>query len=93
MDRRSGVRNHLHIKALERASATKGGIAKLAAHLAVPESTLALWMKGKATLPAAMFEKVLDVLLAGDMAALMGSPPTSSPRRPIPRSRGRSRNC
>jgi CheY-like chemotaxis protein len=67
------MRNDLHIKALERASAVKGGIAKLAAYLAVSESTLALWMKGKATLPAAMFEKVLDVLLDGDMAALTGS--------------------
>jgi CheY-like chemotaxis protein len=67
------MRNDLHIKALERASAVKGGIAKLAAHLAVSESTLALWMKGKATVPASVFEKVLDVLLDGDMAALTGS--------------------
>ena len=67
------MRNDLHLKALERASAVKGGISKLATHLAVSESTLALWMKGKATLPAAMFEKVLDILLDGDMAALTGS--------------------
>jgi CheY-like chemotaxis protein len=67
------MRNDLHLKALERASAVKGGIGKLAAYLAVSESTLVLWMKGKATLPAAMFEKVLDILLDGDMAALTGS--------------------
>jgi len=67
------MRNDLHLRALERASAVKGGIGKLAAHLAVSESTLVLWMKGKATLPAAMFEKVLDVLLDGDMVALTGS--------------------
>ena len=67
------MRNDLHIKALERASAVKGGMSKLASHLAVSETTLALWMKGKATLPAAMFEKILDILLDGDMAALTGS--------------------
>jgi len=76
------MRNDLHLKALERASAVKGGIGKLAAQLAVSESTLVLWMKGKATLPAAMFEKVLDILLDGDMAALTGSLRTE-PKAPV----------
>jgi CheY-like chemotaxis protein len=67
------MRNDLHIKALERASAVKGGIGSLATFLGVSESTVALWMQGKATLPAPMFEKVLDILLDGDMAALIGS--------------------
>lgn len=67
------MRNDLHIKALARASAVKGGIGSFAVFLGVSESTVALWMKGKATLPAAMFEKVLDILLDGDMAALTGS--------------------
>ena len=67
------MRNDLHIKALERASAVKGGIGSLATFLGVSESTVALWMQGKATLPAPMFEKVLDILLDGDMAALIGA--------------------
>src|SRR5215210_3050375 len=67
------MKNDLNIKALERASAVKGGIGSLATFLGVSESTVALWMQGKATLPAAMFEKVLDILLDGDMAALVGS--------------------
>lgn len=67
------MKSDLHVKALARASAVKGGIANLASFLGVSESTLALWMKGKATLPAAMFERVLDILLDGDMAALTGT--------------------
>ena len=65
---------NLHIKALQRAALIKGGVDSLAAHLSVPSSTLFLWMQGKATPSAAAFEKVLDVLLEGDVAQLTGVP-------------------
>lgn len=71
----------LHLKALQRAAKIKGGPDALAICLGVPGSTLMLWLNDKARLPAAMFEKVLDVLLEGDVAELTGTAPAKAPVR------------
>lgn len=69
---------NLHTKALQRAAQIKGGADALATHLNVSSAALLLWMQGKATLPAAVFEKVLDVLLEGDVAELTGAAHTAA---------------
>lgn len=62
--------NETHIKALHRAAQIKGGITGLASHLAVSEQSLLLWMDAKATLPSAVFLKVVDLLLAAEMSGV-----------------------
>ena len=72
---------NLYRKTLERAAELKGGNEALATHLGVPESTLMLWLSEKARVPAAAFEKALDVLLEGDVAQLTGTAPARPPVR------------
>ena len=65
-----------------RAVELKGGADKLATHLGVPLSTLQLWLTDKATLPRQVLDKVIDVMLEGDIAALSGTPPASAKAPP-----------
>ena len=72
--------NNLHIRILNRALELKGGGRALAAHLSVPAETLQLWSQGRATIPAAIVEKLLDVLLAADIASLSSQSPNATGR-------------
>ena len=72
---------NLYLKTLQRAAELKGGNEALATYLGVPESTLVLWLTEKARVPAAAFEKALDVLLEGDVAQLTGTGPAKAPVR------------
>ena len=65
--------NDLYTRVLQRAVAVKGDTEALASSLGVAETTVRLWMQGKATLPAHMFEKLLDLLLDDDVAGLTGA--------------------
>lgn len=69
------MKGTLHARALQRAAELKGGAKPLALHLGVSESRLALWLDAKATLPPQVFDKVLDVLLDADVAALKAGAP------------------
>jgi len=62
--------NNLHTRILNRALELKGGGRALAAFLSVPAETVMLWSQGRATIPPAIVEKLLDVLLAADIASL-----------------------
>lgn len=75
-----GEMNTLHIRILNRALELKGGGRALAAHLAVPAETVQLWSQGRATIPAAIVEKLLDVLLAADIASLASQAPNTTAR-------------
>jgi CheY-like chemotaxis protein len=72
--------NETHIKALHRAAQIKGGINRLASHLAVPEQSLLLWMDAKAAVPAAVFLKVVDLLLAAEMSGVNAAEAATQPR-------------
>lgn len=72
--------NNLHIRILNRALELKGGGRALAAHLGVPAETLMLWSQGRATIPAGVVEKLLDVLLAADIASLTPAAGTTPAR-------------
>jgi CheY-like chemotaxis protein len=74
--------NELHIKALHRAAALKGGGRALAEFLGVPEETVRLWMEARATIPSAMFMKVIDIVLAADLDSL-SAPQASAPAAPL----------
>lgn len=70
----------LHIRVLHRALEIKGGGRALAAHLGVPAETVRLWSQGHAAIPAAMVEKLLDVLAATDIKALTPEPANAKGR-------------
>jgi CheY-like chemotaxis protein len=76
------MKSDLPIRALKRAAELKGGADKLATHLGVPHSTLQLWLTDKATLPQQIFDKVIDVMLEDDIAALKGTPPPAPAKAP-----------
>ena len=61
--------NETHLKALHRAAQLEGGVAGLASRLGVSEQSLLLWMDAKASVPAAVFLKVVDLLLAAEMSS------------------------
>ena len=65
--------NQLNGRALRRAAELKGGNEALASYLGVSHETLLLWLKGKASMPVQYFDKVLDILLDGDVASLTGA--------------------
>jgi CheY-like chemotaxis protein len=69
--------SNLHIRILNRALELKGGGRALATHLGVPVETMMLWTQRRATIPPAIVEKLLDVLLAADIASLT---PAATPR-------------
>ena len=71
--------NNLHIRVLNRAAELKGGAEALASHIGVAIETLMLWKTGRVTIPPAMIEKLLDVLLAADIASLTKHP-SGAPR-------------
>jgi CheY-like chemotaxis protein len=60
--------NETHLKALHRAAQLEGGVSSLASRLGVSEQSLLLWMDAKASVPPAVFLKVVDLLLAAEMA-------------------------
>ena len=67
------MNNQLNARALRRAAELKGGDEALAAYLGISHETLRLWLQGKASMPAQYFDKVLDLLLDGDVASLTGA--------------------
>jgi len=60
----------LYIRILERAASITGGSEPLAAQLKIPHERLALWMQGKRSIPGDILEKLLDSVLAADVASL-----------------------
>lgn len=73
------MNSSLHIRILNRALEIKGGSAALAQDLGVAAETVMLWSQARATIPPAVVEKLLDLLLAADIASLapasVGAPP------------------
>ena len=63
----------LYTRVLQRAAEVKGGPEALASYLGVADTTVRFWLQGKATLPAHVFETLLDFLLADDVAGLTGA--------------------
>jgi len=63
--------NDLHHKILDRVTELSGGSEKIATHLGVSHSVVQLWSQGKATIPADVVEKLVDLLLAADLASLI----------------------
>jgi CheY-like chemotaxis protein len=76
--------NDLHLKILRRVAELSGGSEKLAARLQVSHPTVQLWMQGKATIPPETAEKLVDLLLAADVAALV-SAARKDPEAGLPR--------
>jgi CheY-like chemotaxis protein len=66
--------NETHLKALHRAAQLEGGVASLASRLGVSEQSLLLWMDAKASVPPAVFLKVVDLLLAYEMSGAQAEP-------------------
>jgi CheY-like chemotaxis protein len=72
--------NETHLKALHRAAQLEGGVASLASRLGVSEQSLLLWMDAKASVPPAVFLKVVDLLLAAEMSGLAATDGKLQPR-------------
>ena len=66
--------NETHLKALHRAAQLEGGVSSLASRLGVSEQSLLLWMDAKASVPPAVFLKVVDLLLAFEMSGVQAQP-------------------
>jgi CheY-like chemotaxis protein len=73
--------NALHTRILERAIELNGSVAALALRLGVAAETVLLWKQERATIPADIVEKLLDVLLDAEVAALAKRVPEAAPRR------------
>jgi CheY-like chemotaxis protein len=63
--------NALHLKILNRVLELSGGSEKVAARLQVSHSVVELWAQGKAGIPDEVVEKLVDLLLAADLASLI----------------------
>lgn len=63
--------NDLPLRILRRMAELSGGSESLATRLRVDHSTLLLWLQGKATIPPETHEKLVDMLLAADLASLI----------------------
>ena len=63
--------NALHLKILNRVLELSGGSEKVAARLKVSHSVVELWAQGKAGIPDEIVEKLVDLLLAADLASLI----------------------
>src|SRR5687768_997201 len=73
--------NETHLKALHRALQIEGGVSSLASRLGVSEQSLLLWMDAKASVPPAVFLKIVDLLLAAEMSGLKaGQDAATQPR-------------
>jgi len=72
--------NETHLKALHRAAQLEGGVSSLASRLGVSEQSLLLWMDAKASVPPAVFLKLVDLLLAADMSGLQARDAAAQPR-------------
>jgi len=70
----------LHGRILDRLVELNGGSAKLAARLQQSESTLQLWLQGKATIPADVAGQLVDMLLAADLASLIEAAKQEQPK-------------
>jgi CheY-like chemotaxis protein len=77
--------NELHQRILKRVLDLSGGSEKLAVRLRVPHSTLLLWSQGKASIPADVVEKLVDVIVAADLASLIDAArqEQAKPLRPV----------
>jgi len=64
--------NNLYTRVLQRAIELKGGAGALASHIGVSTESVMLWSQGRATIPAEVIEKILDVLLDADLRSLSG---------------------
>jgi CheY-like chemotaxis protein len=62
----------LNSRILHRAIALQGGTKKLATELRVKHEQLLGWAQGRRAIPASMLEKLLDIVLAADVASLTG---------------------
>lgn len=62
----------LYARIVQRAIAIKGSTEALAAFLGVANEKVAQWAQAQGSIPAPMLEKLLDVVLAADVASLTG---------------------
>jgi CheY-like chemotaxis protein len=76
--------NDLHHKILSRVVDMSGGTENLAKSLGVSHSTLLLWTQGKATIPQEVVAKLVDTLLAADVASLVDAA-RQTQAKPLPR--------
>lgn len=63
--------NELHLRILKRVLDLTGGSEALAVRLKVPQPALLLWIQGKASIPADVVEKLVDLIVAADLASLI----------------------
>jgi CheY-like chemotaxis protein len=63
--------NHVHVKALERASDLQGGPQQLADCLGIPLATLTRLMQGKVDLDPDLFVRVVDLITSADLSSFV----------------------
>ena len=76
--------NDLHLRILNRVIELSGGIDALARRLQVSSSALQLWVQGKANIPADVVEKLVDTILAADLASLIEAARQEHPKAHAP---------
>ena len=63
--------NDLHVRILKRVVELSGGIDALAQHLGASTSAIHLWLQGRTAIPPNVVEKLVDQILAADLASLI----------------------
>lgn len=76
--------NDLHVRILNRVIELSGGSEKLAVQLRVASVTLQLWSQGKATIPPEIVEKLVDIIVAADLASLIDAARQEQAKPPRP---------
>jgi CheY-like chemotaxis protein len=76
--------NELHLRILKRVVDLTGSSERLAASLKIPHAALLLWIQGKATIPAEVVEKLVDMIVAADVASLIEAA-RAEQAKPLPR--------
>src|SRR5262245_10651453 len=65
--------NELHLRILNRLLKISGDRQRLAERLQVSDAALRLWLQGKAIIPVEVVEKMVDLIVAADLASLIDS--------------------
>ena len=73
--------NELHTRILNRVIELSGGAEKLARNLGVSVATIQLWSQNRATIPAEVVEKLVDLIVAADLTSLIDA--ARQERRPV----------
>jgi len=71
------VRIQTHMRAVQQAAEIAGGVTSLAAYLQVSPMMIAAWVQGATDVPAAVFLRIVDIIVEHEGGRIRGAIPLS----------------